>query len=246
MVRDIRKKLDAPADFASAESAMGLGLARNAAANNYLSWLEELCLPHLGKNCLELGSGYGDLTERLADHSHVEASDISAKWLAVLEDRFKDRGNVTVRRIDAADFEATDQFDTIVMMNVLEHIRDDGAALSSLKDALLPGGRLVIYVPAFMWLYSSFDRQIGHYRRYRKGPLRELLQARGFRVVDARYVNSVGALGWFLYCRLLGRKSSDQITVSACDRVVVPLVRSIERRVPPPFGLSLLMVGERA
>jgi len=245
MVRDIQNTLVEPADFDSAESAMGVGLARAAEANNYLGWLEALCLPHLGPSCLELGSGYGDLTDRLADHARGEASDLSPKCLAILQDRFKDRDNVTVRKIDAASFEATQQFDTIVMMNVLEHIRDDGTTLSSLRQALLPGGRLILYVPAFMWLYSSFDRQIGHYRRYRKGPLRELLEARGYRVVDARYVNSVAALGWFIYCRLLRQKSSDQITVSACDRVIIPLVRSIERRFPPPFGLSLLMVGER-
>jgi hypothetical protein len=96
-----------------------------------------------------------------------------------------------------------------------------------------------------MLLYSKFDREIGHYRRYRRPALSDLFEDTGFRVVESRYVNSIGALGWFVYCRLLGRQSSDQITVSTCDRMVVPVLRRVERRYAPPFGLSVLVVGER-
>ena len=234
-----------PADLASAEAAMSVGLERMSSTSNYLSWLEELCAPHVGRDVLELGSGYGHLTERFAATSMVHASDISDHHVAYLEERFADSANVSVSKIDVSTFEADRQYDTIIMINVLEHIEDDSAAVAALREGLKPGGRLVVYVPAFMLLYSKFDREIGHYRRYRREPLRRLLESQGLRVVDARYVNAVGALGWFVYCRMLGRKSSDQLTTSACDRVVVPAVRGIERRYPPPFGLSILAVGER-
>jgi SAM-dependent methyltransferase len=235
-----------PAAFDDAEAAMSVGLARNAEANNYLDWLDQLCQPYLGNRCLELGSGHGDLTERFArDGRRVDATDVSASFLELLSERFADTENIAVAELDVSTLSVEDEYDSIVMMNVLEHIEDDADALRRLRGALTPSGRLIVYVPAFMLLYSRFDREIGHYRRYRKRPLVDLFERTGFRVVDARYVNSVGALGWFVYCRMLGRKSSDQLTVSACDRVVVPIVRRVEQRFPPPFGLSVLVVGER-
>jgi SAM-dependent methyltransferase len=235
-----------PADAASAEAAMDVGLARNAEANNYLDWLADLCEPHLGERCLELGSGHGDLTERFVRPGRrIDATDVSTTFLEILRQKFAAVDDVSVLELDVTGLDARGTYDSIVMANVLEHIEDDADALRRLHEALTPGGRLVVYVPAFMLLYSRFDREIGHYRRYRRPQLRSLFRDAGFRVVDDRYVNSLGAPGWFVYCRLLGRKSSDQVTVSTCDRVVVPLVRKMEDRVPPPFGLSLLVVGER-
>ena len=222
---------------------MNVGLVRNASADNYHQWLYDLSAPHLGATCLEIGSGRGDLTEFLARGRKLDASDISEQFVGILEDRFAGSDNVTVQHLDMATFVPDRRYDSIVMMNVLEHIEDDAAALTTLREALNPGGRLVVYVPAFMLLYSDFDRDIGHFRRYRKKPLRLLMEQSGYEVVDSRYVNSVGALGWFAYSRVLGRKPSDQLTVSACDRIVVPVVRRVETRISPPFGLSVLVVG---
>jgi 2-polyprenyl-3-methyl-5-hydroxy-6-metoxy-1,4-benzoquinol methylase len=236
----------APAALDDAEEAINVGLTRNAEAANYQTWLYDLASPHLGPTCLEIGSGRGDLTGHLAEGRRLVATDVSEQFVGILEDRFADSSNVTVRHLDMDTFVPDERYDSIVMMNVLEHIEDDGAALKTLREALNPGGRIVLYVPAFMLLYSDFDREIGHYRRYRKKQLRELVQRAGFEVVDQRYVNSLGALGWFVYSRVLGRKPSDQLTISACDRIVVPIVRRVEGRIPPPFGLSVLVVGRVA
>ena len=92
--------------------------------------------------------------------------------------------------------EPEEQFDSIVMVYVLEHIRDDHEALRPLFRLLWPRGRLVLYVPAFWFLYSAFDRQIGHYRRYQRRELNEIVRPHGFSVVDDGCVNAVGALGW--------------------------------------------------
>ena len=232
-----------PAAGDDAVEPMNVGLTRNGAAENYQQWLYDLAAPYLGAKCLEIGSGRGDLTAQLARGRQLDASDVSEQFVAVLEERFAGSDNVTVRHLDMDTFVPEERYDTIVMMNVLEHIEDDQQALKTLREALLPGGRIVLYVPAFMLLYSDFDREIGHYRRYRKTELRQLVERSGFQVVESRYVNSLGAVGWFVYSRVLGRKPSDQLTVSACDRVVVPIVRGVERRIPPPFGLSVLVVG---
>jgi 2-polyprenyl-3-methyl-5-hydroxy-6-metoxy-1,4-benzoquinol methylase len=235
-----------PAGFHAAEAAMNSGLTRNSEASNYLGWLADLCEPYLGNDVLELGAGLGDLTERFAAPGRtVHATDLSEQFVGVLRERFAGRSNVTVEQLDIVELDTQAAHDTIVMMNVLEHIEDDVATLRALRDALVDGGRLIVYVPAFMLLYSRFDREIGHYRRYRKPELQSKFEAAGLRVIDSRYVNSLAAPGWFVYCRLLGRESSDQATVSACDRIMVPLARKLEDRFHPPFGLSLFIVGER-
>jgi len=235
-----------PAALNDAEESLNVGLTRNAAAENYQSWLYDLAEPHLGATCLEIGSGRGDLTGQLARGRRLDATDVSEQFVALLERRFAGSDNVTVRCLDMATFAPRERYDTIVMMNVLEHIEDDATALKTLREALNPGGRIVLYVPAFMLLYSDFDREIGHYRRYRKKELRQLVERAGYDVVDSRYVNSLGAVGWFVYSRVLGRKPSDQLTVSACDRIVVPMVRRVEGKIRPPFGLSVLVVGRVA
>lgn len=228
------------------ESQLLYALDANARSTNYLRWLADLCLPHLGDRCLEIGSGFGTLTERFAPGREVIATDLSSACLAELHRRFDTVSNVSVRELDLEAYEPTGEtFDSIVMMNVLEHIEHDGGALDRLYRSLDPGGRLVVYVPAFMLLMSRYDRMIGHHRRYRKQPLKKLMEASGFTIVDARYVNTLGAIGWFIYCRLLRRDADDEMTRKGCDRYAVPIVRFVEDRVPPPFGLSLLCVGER-
>lgn len=224
---------------------MNIGLERLPSASNYLNWLRDLSEPYLGSSCLELGSGLGELTEMISVGRTVTASDVSEHNLGVLRERFANTDNVTVQRIDASKDPLGSGYDSIVMMNVLEHIEDDHGTVQSLRDALAPGGHLVIYVPAFMALYSAFDAEIGHFRRYRKRELCNIVDEAGLRAVDARYVNSVGAVGWFVVCRLLKRPSSDQLTISTFDRVIVPPVRAIESHVRPPFGLSLLVVAQR-
>jgi SAM-dependent methyltransferase len=232
-----------PASLDDAEVPINEALARRAAADNYHEWLYDLAEPHLGGTCLEIGSGRGDLTAYLARGRRLDASDVSEQFVKVLQGRFASSPNVTVQQLDMDTFVPEKRYDSIVMMNVLEHIRDDESALSTLRQALNPGGRIVLYVPAFMLLYSDFDREIGHYRRYRKNELGRLVEQSGYSLVESRYVNSVGALGWFLYSRVLGRKPSDQLTIGACDRIVVPIVRRVERRMFPPFGLSVLAVA---
>lgn len=242
-----RRKPPVPASLEDSITPMSVGLEKNASASNYLGWISDLCTPHLGAECLEIGAGHGDLTELFArGRTRYVATDASDWCLDALHTRFPKGAGVEVRALDLATFDpGEERFDSIVMVNVLEHIEDDAESLVRLREALRPGGRLVLYVPAFMLLYSKFDREIGHYRRYRKPGLTALLRESGLRPVDARYVNSIGAPGWFLWVRVLGRASSDDVTVGACDRVVVPAARVFEDRWAPPFGLSVFAVAVR-
>jgi SAM-dependent methyltransferase len=136
-------------------------------------------------------------------------------------------------------------FDSIVLLNVLEHIHDDRAALATLHNSLAIGGRLVLWVPAFEVLYGDFDHRIGHYRRYRINQLRHRCNDAGLRVIDARYVNAPGFFAWLLVVRLLGLQPTSGHLASLYDRWIVPATRRIEAVVRPPFGQSLLVVAQR-
>lgn len=234
-----------PAGFSDADESMQSGLEVNSSARNYLGWIEELCAPHLGGRVLEVGSGRGDLTAAFAEGRQLVATDCSEQNLRHLEARFAGSPNISVEPLDAARFEPGEPFDSVVMVNVLEHISGDVKALERLRSGLAPGGRAIIYVPAFMALYSPWDAKIGHFRRYTKASLAETVEAAGLRITDLRYVNALGAGVWLTFCRLLRQEPAQSWVVRSWDRLAIPVLHGLERRVTPPFGISVFCVAER-
>jgi SAM-dependent methyltransferase len=136
------------------------------------------------------------------------------------------------------------RFDTIVCINVLEHVRDDAGALRRLAAMLAPGGALALLVPAHPALYGAYDRLDGHFRRYTRAGLRRLLEAAGLRVRRLHFLNAPGAVGWWVQYRLLRRAVHGPAQFGAMNRIL-PWVRALESRLHPPFGLSLVAVAER-
>ena len=193
-----------------------------------------------------MGAGHGTLTDRLlAGGRTVTATDISPRCVSVLEDRYAGTSGVTVLRADVDDAAGLGQFDAVVLVNVLEHIGDDVRALRALEEALLPGGHLVLYVPAFEALYSDFDRRIGHHRRYHAAQLRDLVTKAGLEVVDLRHVNLIGAVAWWILATKLRQTPTKRWSALTFDRLFVPVISRVERRWPPPFGQSLLCVARK-
>ena len=212
----------------------------------YTSWIFDLVEPFLGPKVLEVGAGHGTFTELLARAGRtVVASDLSDRCVSVLEDRFSESPDVEIisGSIDAAS--GRGPFDAAVLINVLEHIEDDRGALRQLASLLEPGGRVILWVPAFELLYSDFDRRIGHHRRYRLPGLRDRISLAGLEVLDIRYVNPIGAIGWFVIARVLGRDPVGGAPARIFDRYLVPLLEGVERRVRPPFGQSIFVSAKR-
>jgi SAM-dependent methyltransferase len=177
---------------AEGDHARALDVAVDSSPN-YLRWISDLCRPHLGASVLEVGSGVGSITERLAQGRSMLATEISDDCLAALERRFANVSNVRVARLDLRDPAGDEQFDSVVMINVLEHIRDDAGALSDLRRLLRPSGTLVLYVPALNGLYGPWDRAVGHCRRYSKWRLREVARAAGLVTAElARLLSHAG------------------------------------------------------
>jgi len=136
------------------------------------------------------------------------------------------------------------KFDTVVYINVLEHIENDGAELATAYAAMKPGGHLILFVPALDWLYSDHDREIGHFRRYTKRGLASLVEEAGFTVVTAKYFDVAGIIPWYLNFVLL-RNSIGAKSVAIYDNVVVPLMRRVESAIPPPIGKNVLLIGRK-
>lgn len=245
-VRRIRRQLDGvgTADAETVDSTLAGSLESLDDALNYRDWIVDLAAPHLGQRLLEIGAGHGTFTERFAEAGTVVAVEPGTDAAARLDARFAGDDRVTTVTGVASDV-VHDGFDAAVMINVLEHIDDEVAVLAELHDRLTNDGRLVLWVPAFMTLFSDFDRRLGHHRRYRRPGLEQLVEANGFEVVTSRYVNLPGWFSWLLMVRLLNIEPTNPTTVRLFDQRIVPVVRWVEERVRPPFGQSIFLVARR-
>ncbi len=215
-------------------------------AVNYLAWIVSLIAPSLRAPILEVGAGHGTFTESFAQHGSVRSVEPGRHASSVLATRFADDERVSVTSGFVSDVPVEEVFGTAVMINVLEHIEDDLGSLVELHERLESGGHLAIWVPAFEFLYSDFDRKLGHHRRYRRNGLRSIVRDAGFDVLDCSYVNLPGWFSWLIVTRLLRQEPTAGPLVKIFDRFVVPVVRRIESRFTPPFGQSILLIARKA
>jgi len=218
-------------------------------AANYFAWQSRLVVRQLGQRVIEVGCGIGNFTGLLLDRELVVALDREEACVEALRRRYPNRPNLQALVCDAgtADFRGLARFrpDSMVCVNVLEHIEDDARALSEMASVLMPGGVLVLLVPAFPALYGPIDRNLGHYRRYRRAGLVALAERAGLEIRELHYVNSVGLLGWWVNAHVLRRQAQSDAQIAVFDRFVVPVISRLESAMHPPFGQSLLAVLRR-
>jgi len=174
---------------------------------------------------LEIGAGIGNLSRCLAPRRELYiASDIDDEHLARLRVRLRHRPNFRALQCDltsAASFDALEsQVDTVVCLNVLEHIEDDMAGLENIRRALSPGGRAIILVPEGMSVYGELDRVLGHYRRYSRADLEDTLRRAGFAVEHIIEFNRITRPGWFINGRILRRRRFSRFQIAVFDRLV--------------------------
>jgi SAM-dependent methyltransferase len=235
-----------PAAFAAAETNLLAVLEELEQAKHYSAWILETIAPHVSGRILEVGAGRGTYSTYFAERGRLTAIEPSATNCAALRERLKDHPNATVINAELAGAAAPGSYDTVVLLNVLEHIPDDHVALGDIYEALAPGGKMVLWVPAFEALYGKFDQQIGHYRRYRRNQLLALVHKVGFQQVTAKYMNMPGFFAWWVVVRVAGRTPTAGRLATVYDRFFVPVISRVERFVPPPFGQSLLIVAQRS
>jgi len=217
-------------------------------ASAYNQWIFDKVKPWLGKGILEVGCGIGNLTGLLLHAGNVVASDMNPRYLERVEEKFRGHPNLSgvllwdIQQDLPIDLPLT--VDTILCSNVLEHVEDDEAVLSRFYRFLPQGGRLVLLVPALRILYNTFDRELGHFRRYTKKELTRKLERNHFQICSLNYFNFFGILGWFVNGTLLRSRVLPAGQVRKFNRFV-PLMAQIDRWVPTLIGQSLIAIGEK-
>jgi len=219
---------------------------RMACAANYFAWQIRLAAPVLGRRVVEVGCGIGNFTGALLDREMVIALDVEAVCIERLKQRYQNEPNLHAVVCGPGSYEfagiARFQPDSCVCLNVLEHIEDDRGALCAMAGVLLPGGVIVLLVPAFEALYGPIDRNLIHFRRYSRASLTELARRAGLRIEKLHYVNAIGFFGWWTNAHIFRRQAQSAWQIEKFDRWVVPWLSRLEAIAPPPFGQSLFAV----
>jgi glycosyltransferase involved in cell wall biosynthesis len=220
---------------------------RRGRLKRYNRWVWERLQPYVGQRVLEVGAGSGTMTRFLYGRELIVATDKETAYLDRLRNAFRRRPGITVERFDLDSDDASAfkdrRFDTVTCINVLEHTEDDVAALRRVHEILVPGGRVVIFVPAGTSLYGSLDHGIGHRRRYEREELVGKLRDAGFEVEHVSYQNRVAKAAWWLNSKLFGRKALPSAQSRLFD-FFVPLLRAVEGE-NPSTGLSLIAIGRK-
>jgi 2-polyprenyl-3-methyl-5-hydroxy-6-metoxy-1,4-benzoquinol methylase len=224
---------------------------RMASAANYFAWQHRLVTRELsgdlGRRVIEIGCGIGNFTGLLLDNREVVvAIDVEPGCIERLKQRYPARANLHPFARDVMDPAfieiASFRADSCVCLNVLEHIEDDREALRRMAAVLVPGGVVLLIVPAFPSLYGPIDRQLGHHRRYTRASIRTLAEAAGLTVKKAHYLNAIGFFGWWTNAHILKRQAQSAAQIQVFDRYIVPIASRIEHWMHPPFGQSLFIV----
>ena len=221
-------------------------LGRIARAPRFNGWMADVIRPFCGQKVLEIGSGTGNLTRRLVPRGLYVASDVNPLYLQTLRSLTADRPYLDVTLTDVTEGgsfpEVPGGFDTVVCLNVIEHVDDDRGALGNIRRVLADGGRAIVLVPQGPQLFGTLDEVLGHKRRYTEASLRLLAVESGFEVKQVIRFNRVGSPAWWLNGRLLKRRSFGLLQIMALN-ALTPLFRLIDTALPFP-ALSLIAILE--
>ncbi len=220
-------------------------------ASNYHRWTNDWIAPYVAGKVLDIGGGTGNHISLLQDNELVSI-DLSTECIDDLKKKYAFRRHWDFMVDDITDPQSVDRlgresFDTVLSCNVFEHLEDDRAAFIHARELLRAGGRLILILPAHGALYGAMDRLAGHFRRYDRAMMRERLRDTGFAEMHLRYVNMVGAVGWFVNNRIFCHThlSSPPINrqIRLFDRYLIPLLRTLEGKRSMPFGQSIVCVA---
>jgi glycosyltransferase involved in cell wall biosynthesis len=217
-------------------------------APRFNAWMYETVRPWLGNRVAELGAGRGNVSRFIRRHENVLLTDYRSDYLDDLQGRWSEQPGLRFSRLDmtrAEDYEQLRFFapESVVFLNVLEHIEDDRAVLGRLHATVPEDCRIVVLVPFGMRLYSEFDRLLGHFRRYEAGELEEKFRDAGFVVERQMFFNKAGVLAWWVSNTLGGQRALKpwQLRIYSA---LTPLFRLLDR-VLPIAGLSTIVVARK-
>lgn len=215
------------------------------------NWLFDQILPYCKGDVLEAGSGIGNISGLMLDkHLKVVLSDLRSEYCELLKRKFA--GNPYLQGVYQLDLSLADfenrypellhRFDSVIVLNVIEHIREDALAVRNAMKLLRVGGNLIVLVPAGQCLYNHFDRELGHFKRYTRSGLAGLLTEAGLKVLHTNYFNFGGIFGWWFSGSLMKNKIIPRSQLKLFNRLV-PVFRIVDRLVAHTAGVSVIAVA---
>lgn len=242
-----------PIEYCDADPVGEQTLTVISEAQDFNRWMFETIEPWCKGRLLEIGSGLGNLSRYfIKKRQPIYLTDLRAGYCEQLKQEFGVSPYcLGVNQVDlvATDFEdryaeLLGQFDTVFALNVVEHIEDDRKALCNARLLLRKGGRVVILVPAYQWLYTGMDAALGHYRRYTTATLTQTMSEAQLTIVHQQYFNTMGVLAWWLSGKI---QRNEQIPGGQMRlyNALVPIFKWIDRLTLQKIGLSAIAVGER-
>jgi cyclopropane fatty-acyl-phospholipid synthase-like methyltransferase len=220
-------------------------------ARRYADHVFGMVRPFIGSRVLEVGSGIGTMTSRLVDVAEmVVGIEPNPNCTTRIQEAMGRHPRFTLRTCHFEECEPSElaslRFDSVLLVNVLEHIEHDVDSLKAFERILVPGGRVIVFVPALQMAYGPLDAELGHHRRYSKRTLRAAFEQAGLELVRLRYTNPIGLAGWMYNSHVSKSIKHSLAQVRLFETLVAPWALPLERLVPPPIGLSLIAVGRRA
>lgn len=219
-----------------------------AKASNFNQWMYLEIKSFLKGEILEIGSGIGNISQYvIADDFNITLSDYNTEYYEWLKGKFKHYKHVRdVLQINLLhpDFKKTyafleGKFDTVFLLNVIEHIEDDSAAVQNCKFLLKKNGHFILLAPSYEWLYCRFDHVLGHYRRYTRSAMQKLLKNNGYMIKSTSYFNAAGIAGWLLWGKIMNQKTIGNSEMLTFNRFV-PLARILDKILGKKIGLSVI------
>ena len=206
-----------------------------AKQDKYVNWMYSKIKPYIKGNVLEVGSGIGTFSEKIIEDTNggVYLTDIRTDLLKLLKKKFKQE-RVKILYLDLNHLrefvKLGIRFDTIVSINVLEHIEEDRTCMWLLKCLLNKGGRIVMYVPCNKFLFCHLDVEEGHFRRYSKRELEELASESGLKIEKAFWFNLFGIPARYIIGNILGVSKSPSKSFGFYN-LMTPIFKFIEEKI---------------
>jgi 2-polyprenyl-3-methyl-5-hydroxy-6-metoxy-1,4-benzoquinol methylase len=222
-----------------------------AEASEFNKWMYKTINKYISVDdkILEIGSGIGNISNFFVkDNYNISFSDINNNYLSILKEKYGEKYNYFNIDIVDKDFEKKykeiyKSFDVVYALNVIEHVDNDFVAISNLKKLLKKNGKLIILVPAYKFLFNSFDKNLEHKRRYTKKSLEKLVDKSGFKIVDLFYFNAFGIIGWFVFGNILKQNEIKQTNMRMYN-LLMPVIKIFDKLLLNKVGLSFVIILE--
>jgi 2-polyprenyl-3-methyl-5-hydroxy-6-metoxy-1,4-benzoquinol methylase len=220
-----------------------------AEADKFNEWMYQQVVPHCTGKILEIGSGIGNISYFFdRDGMDIDLSDIREQYRSYLKKSFEKRAVLDMDIVADGFIEMHGDklgtYDAVFALNVVEHIKDDKLAIENMIKLLKPGGKIIILVPAYQWLYNGFDVALEHFKRYTKSRLLGVFPTTGAKLIRSWYFNFAGIFGWFLVGSVMKKKLIPESNMKLYN-VLTPIFKIADKVVLNKMGLSVIAVYQK-